>query len=587
MLFTSLVSLLVTSLSVVRGEDSAAVAPEDSAVVSLNADNFEDFVSQHPVVLAEFFAPWCGHCKHLGPEFVAAADVLSKKDIPLAQVDCTEERDLCSKYEVRGYPTLKVFRGSPSDYSDYNGQRKSDSIINYMTKQTLPAVSVYEDAADLLEAISEVKDSFILQVLPKGVTVGNGTFYEIADAQRDLFSFATTSNEEYVKKYAPKSGKKPGYVIFRPDEEISDASVYDDKLIDEEHLNKFIEVETKPLLGELDGSSFRSYMGANLPLAYYFYNDLTQRDEIKPLLSKLAKTYRGKMNFVALDATKYGVHSQNLNMEEKFPLFSIHDIPSNLKYGISQEKELNNKDISSFVTKFFAEKLEPIVKSEPIPDTQNSSVYHLVGYEYEKIVASPKDVFVKYYAPWCGHCKRLAPIYESLADLYAEDDKASGKVLLAEIDHTANDINGVDIQGYPTLILYPADGSDPVLFEGQRTLEGMADFIKENGSTGVDGTALYVKQQENSKDEENEDEDEEVEAEEEKVAKLVEKIEKAQKPVADVAEKVKAAAGSIGQKIQEKYEQAKDLLLAKKEEWTEKLQGVQKAPEEEEDHDEL
>lgn len=86
-------------------------------------------------------------------------------------------------------------------------------------------------------------------------------------------------------------------------------------------------------------------------------------------------------------------------MQEEFPLFVIHDLESNKKYGIDQSKELDNNDIPQFVQKFKAGKLDPIVKSEPIPESQNSSVYHLVGAEHDAIVNSKKDVFVKYYAP--------------------------------------------------------------------------------------------------------------------------------------------------------------------------------------------
>jgi protein disulfide-isomerase A1 len=178
------------------------------------------------------------------------------------------------------------------------------------------------------------------------------------------------------------------------------------------------------------------------------------------------------------------MHAQNLNMQEDFPLFAIHDLESNKKYGIDQSKPLESNDITQFVQKFKAGKLEPIVKSEPIPEVQNSSVYHLVGAEHDPIVNSAKDVLVKYYAPWCGHCKKLAPIYEELSDLYKGKD-----VIVAELDHTLNDVDGVDIQGYPTLVLFPADGSEPIYYENERSLEAMADFIKEKGSLKIDALA--------------------------------------------------------------------------------------------------
>ena len=104
----------------------AAAITSASDVHDLKKDTFEPFIKKHDLVLAEFFAPWCGHCKALAPEYEEAAKTLKEKDIPLVKVDCTEEADLCQSYGVEGYPTVKVFRGA-DNHSPYNGQRKAQA----------------------------------------------------------------------------------------------------------------------------------------------------------------------------------------------------------------------------------------------------------------------------------------------------------------------------------------------------------------------------------------------------------------------------------------------------------------------------
>ena len=104
----------------------AVALASSSDVHDLKKDTFTDFIKSHDLVLAEFFAPWCGHCKALAPEYEEAATTLKEKDIPLVKVDCTEEVDLCKDYGVEGYPTVKVFRG-PDNVTPYAGQRKAPS----------------------------------------------------------------------------------------------------------------------------------------------------------------------------------------------------------------------------------------------------------------------------------------------------------------------------------------------------------------------------------------------------------------------------------------------------------------------------
>ncbi|GMF80605.1 unnamed protein product [Aspergillus oryzae] len=118
-----ILSLLGAS-AVASAADATAEAPSD--VVSLTGDTFETFVKEHDLVLAEFFAPWCGHCKALAPKYEQAATELKEKNIPLVKVDCTEEEALCRDQGVEGYPTLKIFRGLDA-VKPYQGARQTEA----------------------------------------------------------------------------------------------------------------------------------------------------------------------------------------------------------------------------------------------------------------------------------------------------------------------------------------------------------------------------------------------------------------------------------------------------------------------------
>jgi protein disulfide-isomerase A6 len=93
-------------------DSGAALYTKHDKVERLDVDTFDDVTDSDALWLVEFFAPWCGHCQQLAPEWKDAAAQLADEipdDVKLAAVDCTRNNGLCAKYKVDGYPTIKVF----------------------------------------------------------------------------------------------------------------------------------------------------------------------------------------------------------------------------------------------------------------------------------------------------------------------------------------------------------------------------------------------------------------------------------------------------------------------------------------------
>lgn len=541
-LSTQTLAALLASVSIVLASgpsDGDAIADPDSAVVQLDTKGFKDFLDENPLILAEFFAPWCGYCKQLGPEFAKAADILNETNpnIKLAQIDCTKEEQLCQQHSIQGYPTLKVIRGAYQQPDDYDGPRDAEGIALYMIKQAQPPVLSVANIDDFVSAGLGERRPYVVQIVPEAAhklyEAANATFGEIANKQRKATSFFSFTSDKLIKELAKLvnvdiSGDEPKYLVVHPSE-LKQARLFEGEF-SEEAFDDWLANAKVPYFGDINRETYMVYMGSKLPLGYYFYNTGEQRSKVEKFFHELGKKYVGVINFVGLDASLYGRHAEILNMDaDKIPLFAIQDNLNSRKYGVDQNEHPDGPStevIEKFVESFLANELKPIIKSEPLPTEEEiaaSEVVKLVAHNYDDVLADlSKDVLVEYYAPWCGHCKKLAPIWEELAGIYDSKNPES-KVTIAAIDHSNNDVDTpLVIEGYPTIIFYPANGEiDPksglrkaIHYDKGRDLESFIEFVKAKGTHQVDGEALKAAKSAATEDaavEEEEEEEEEVE----------------------------------------------------------------------------
>ncbi|ORX80283.1 protein disulfide isomerase [Basidiobolus meristosporus CBS 931.73] len=472
---------------------------EDSDVLSLTKDSFRSVVDPEKLMLVEFFAPWCGHCKNLAPEYEQAATILKEQDVKLAKIDCTVEMDLCQEFDVTGYPTLKVFReGSPSEY---NGPRKADGIVSYMKKQSLPALS--DITLDSIDTFKDSDNVVIIGFFSSNDSEEYKVLREIADELRDDYLFGATVDKDALKKF---DVKEPGVILFK---KFDDGKEVYDGAITIESLKKFIKSNSVPLLDDIGPENYFTYIESGLPLSYIFYSNEEERNKLKTEISPIAKEHKGKINFVFIDAEKYPTHADSLNLKSEWPAFAIQNPDTNAKYPFDQSKEINNANIGEFVKSFLAGDIQPSIKSEPVPEKNDGDVKLVVATEFEKIVNDQdKDVLVEFYAPWCGHCKNLAPIYEKLGATYSAH---KDKIVIAKMDATANDLPiGTDfqIQGFPTIKLFKAGKDKEVVdYEGDRTEASFVEFLSNHAVNKVNVTPSKAEEAP-PKEEENPEHDE-------------------------------------------------------------------------------
>ncbi|XP_055595948.1 protein disulfide-isomerase-like [Uranotaenia lowii] len=462
--------LFVAGLALVASDDDVKVEDE---VLVLTKDNFQKVIEGNEFVLVEFYAPWCGHCKALAPEYAKAAKALAEKNsnIKLGKVDATEEQELAEKHGVRGYPTLKFFRsGTPIEYT---GGREKDTIISWLEKKTGPAAKELETVEAAEEFLKE-NNVAVVGFFKNRDSDEAKAFLSTANAVDD-YPFGITSSEEVYAKYEAKCGS---IVLFK---HFDDGKAVFEGEVKEDALKKFVAAQALPLIVDFSHETAQKIFGGEIKnhLLFFISKEAGHFEKYIDPAKEIAKKYREKILFVTIDADQED-HQRILEFfgmkKEDVPSMRIIHLEEDMAKYKPETNDLAADKIDTFVSSFLEGKVKQHLLSQDLPeDWDKHPVKTLVANKFDEVALDPtKDVLVEFYAPWCGHCKQLAPIYDKLGEKYANHES----IVIAKMDSTANELEHTKINSFPTIYLYRKGDNQKVEFRGERTLEGMVDFLE-------------------------------------------------------------------------------------------------------------
>jgi len=469
-------------------------------VIVLGDSNWDD-IGKYPTALVKFYAPWCGHCKRLAPEYEKAATVLKKADPPVAliKVDCTTESSTCSKFGVSGYPTLKIFKDGELSKA-YDGPREKDGIVRKMLKEAGPVSKKLENAEDAKAFIGKDTVGVIGYFSAEDSSLAKA-FLRAADGLPDV-RFAHTISED-VKSAMDQTDE--AIVLYRPkvlQSKFEDAVVKCSET-NTQKIKSCISSEALGLCGERNQGNAANF---EKPLFVAYFNVDYERNPKgtnywRNRVMKVGKKLRdaGESLFFAIsDIGEMGRELDECGISDKSgakPVVCAFD-SKNKKFKMTDAFSMET--FEQFIKDVQAGSIEPYLKSEPLPEDNDEpgKVKVVVAKNFDEIVNDEsKDVLIEFYAPWCGHCKSLAPKYDELADKLKDEPN----IVIAKMDATANDVpSNYEVRGFPTIYFAPKGNKDtPKSYEGGREVDDFIAYLKRESTDGI--TAVGGKKKKKAK----------------------------------------------------------------------------------------
>lgn len=324
---------------------------------------------------------------------------MNVKDDPqviIARVDCTQHNDLCAKYDVTGYPTIRFFKLGEEKSTKFVGSRDMSTLSEFINNQLHP---------EELNGFMNNENSSQPILTDKGMLV------ELTESN---FAQHVSSGNHFVKFYAP-------------------------------------------------------------------WCSFCQR--LAPIWDELAKKLKqdSVVRIAKIDCTIYRPICKDFEVKSYPTLLWIEDGKKIAKYN--GERTLD--DLHTYVQKMLGVVI-------PSSGSQNENlllepakkhkfnVIQVSSHNFAQTVAN-SITFVKFYAPWCGHCQKLSPIWDQLAEAVHADERLSN-IKIAKVDCTVQEniklCMDQQIEGYPTLLVYK-DGERQREYEDSRSLNELLSYVQQ------------------------------------------------------------------------------------------------------------
>ncbi|XP_036890454.1 protein disulfide-isomerase A2 [Sturnira hondurensis] len=457
--------------------------PEEDGILVLSSRTLGLALRDYPALLVEFYAPWCAHCKALAPEYIKAAALLAAESATarLAKVDGPSEPELTEEFAVTEYPTLKFFRdGNRTHPEEYTGPQEAEGIAKWLRRRLGPSTTRLEDEEGA-QALIDAQDVVVIGFFQDLQNEDVATFLALAQDALDM-TFGLTDRPQLFQKFGLTNNT---VVLFKKfDEGRADFPVDEELGLDQDDLSRFLLTHSMHLVTEYNSQTSPKIFAARIlnHLLLFINQTLAPHQELLAGFREAAPPFRGQVLFVVVDVRADNSHVlQYFGLRaEEAPTLRFINMETTKKYMPADQELVTATSVAAFCHSVLGGKVKPYLLSQEVPpDWDQRPVKTLVGKNFEQVAFDEtKNVFIKFYAPWCTHCKEMAPTWEALAEKYRDHED----IIIAKLDATANELEAFPVHGFPTLKYFPAGQGQKVIdYRGPRDLETLSKFLDNGG----------------------------------------------------------------------------------------------------------
>jgi len=437
----------------------------------MSLGEIDNALQNYDSVFVFFYAPWCGWCKRIKPVIEKVGTHFNtkpdNKKLLVAKIDSIANNNAAAtKYEIKVFPTFIYMRGKRQQQHPTVGtefSRTFEQFVEWLNPRRGSSSTEIKSQKEL-EAFRSGTPfvRFLAYVKPK--TKEYEKWYGYADSGLlDDFGRANV---------ADVGNRKSGFVYV---ENVAGEEIASFDLSSSDDFKPFVIKNGYSYGGSLTDPLLRAQATTKVPLFVAIYKESPSDEQLKPF-KEAAESISGRMlsgwTTDTDQAVKWGCSGNKLPTA-----VVVRGLGTQDTYFVAYDEDKETWDTPSLIN--FVKKVEKdayprYIRSEPIPETQGP-VVTLVGKTFEDIVMDEtKDVLVEFYAPWCGHCKKLAPIWDELgANFEPVED-----VIIAKIDATSNTLpRGINANSYPTIMWFPKNNKMPTPYNQGRTLENLRRFV--------------------------------------------------------------------------------------------------------------